>query len=187
MSPLPPLGFKQFVTAIPSDFESIATYVVGSTAQTSITFSGIPSTYKHLQLRSIVRSSTGSSPENLAYMQFNSDTGSNYSDHFLLGYGTGVAGNSDVSSVKMPVVESSNSGTLANVFGATVLDILDYANTNKYKTVRSIAGVDANGSGAVFLTSGSWRNTAAITTVTIIPEKISFVQYSHFALYGIKG
>ena len=119
-------------------------------------------------------------------MQFNSDTGTNYSDHFLLGTGAVTAANADVNSVKMPVVESSNSGTLANVFGATVLDILDYADTNKYKTVKSICGTDANGSGNIFLTSGSWRNTAAISTITIIPEKVSFVQYSSFALYGVK-
>ena len=188
MTPIPGIVASQITGHLSTNsFESIATYVVGSTAQTSITFSGIPSTYKHLQLRSIVRSSTGASPENLAYMQFNSDTGTNYSDHFLLGTGAVTAANADVNSVKMPVVESSNSGTLANVFGATVLDILDYADTNKYKTVKSICGTDANGSGNIFLTSGSWRNTAAISTITIIPEKVSFVQYSSFALYGIKG
>ena len=168
-------------------FESIATYTVGGTAQTSITFSSIPQTFKHLQLRTLVRSSTGASPENLAYVRFNSDTGNNYAHHFLLGTGAVAASTGQASIPYIPLIDSSNSGTLANVFAATVADILDYTNTNKNTTARSLAGIDANGSGAMFLCSGFWNNTAAVTSITIVPEKTSFVEFSSFALYGIKG
>ena len=77
---------------------------------------------------------------------------------------------------------------LGSTFGAVVIDILDYANTNKYKTIRSLSGTDYNNtSGAVGLFSGSWRNTNAITTIKITASSANLAQYSQFALYGIKG
>lgn len=82
---------------------------------------------------------------------------------------------------------ATGSTATANVFGAIVLDILDYADTNKYKTTRSLAGLDSNtAGGALQLASGSWRNTAAITSITF-SSGTNFQQYSTLALYGIKG
>jgi hypothetical protein len=75
---------------------------------------------------------------------------------------------------------------VANTFGTFILDILDYKDTNKYKTARSLDGSDANGSGEISLRSGSWRNTAAITSITLTPTGTGIAQYSSFALYGIK-
>jgi hypothetical protein len=77
-------------------------------------------------------------------------------------------------------------------YSASIIDILDYANTNKYKTYRALTGIDKNGSGSIQLTSGVWRNTTAITSITITPQSNTsptnqFQQYSQFALYGIKG
>ena len=68
----------------------------------------------------------------------------------------------------------------------SVIDILDYANTNKYKTVRALHGSDANGSGLIALRSGNWRSTSAITRIDLTPSSNNFKQYSHFALYGVK-
>ena len=80
-------------------------------------------------------------------------------------------------------------GRRYNIFGANVLDILDYANTSKYTTARILGGIDINGSGGnIRLDSGVWMNTAAVTSLTISPTTANnFVQYSSFALYGIKG
>jgi hypothetical protein len=75
----------------------------------------------------------------------------------------------------------------ANIFGVGISDILDYANTNKHKTIRSISGHDQNGSGFVFLFSANWRNTNAITSIKLFPAAGSFAQNSTIALYGIKG
>jgi len=75
----------------------------------------------------------------------------------------------------------------ASVFAAYVIDILDYANTNKYKTSRNLAGYDNNSGGRVSLNSGNWRNTNAITSITLTCRSDNFQQYSQFALYGIKG
>jgi hypothetical protein len=76
----------------------------------------------------------------------------------------------------------------ANAFGVTIIDFLDYSNTNKYKTTRALGGRDLNGSGGIALTSNLWQNTAAINTIVLNPDPSgSFVEYTQFALYGIKG
>jgi hypothetical protein len=158
---------------------------VGSAGASSITFSSIPSTYKHLQIRGIIRQSAVGFDQALA--QFNSDTGNNYSRHNLLGDGSTASAESGVSVNKVSFAVIPGSNQSASVFGATVVDILDYANTNKYKTTRTLAGVDNNGSGYDWFSSGLWQNTAAITTITITPGSGNFVQYTQLALYGIKG
>jgi hypothetical protein len=72
------------------------------------------------------------------------------------------------------------------LFGTVIIDILDYANTNKYKTQRSLGGNDRNGAGYIDFSSGNWRNTNAITSIDIKAlYGTGFAQYSHFALYGI--
>jgi hypothetical protein len=79
-------------------------------------------------------------------------------------------------------------GTSATDFYAGVFDILDYANTNKNKTVRVLGGVDFNGSGVVFLSSGLYDTTSAVSSFTIqTPSSRTFPEHSSFALYGIKG
>jgi hypothetical protein len=86
-------------------------------------------------------------------------------------------------------MRTPGASSTASIFGVAVCDILDYTNTNKYKTVRSLSGHDQNGSGYVTLMSGSWRNTAAITSITILRDSggANLTQYSQFALYGIKS
>lgn len=163
-------------------YDSIATTTL-STATASITFSSIPATYTHLQIRAIAQNSSSNTYSN---MRFNSDTGSNYNDHYLDGDGSSVTVGASVSDNKLYfgyITVSTNT----NMFGVMVVDILDYANTNKYKTIRTLNGKDMNGSGFVELGSGAWRNTNAVTDITITPGANNFAQYSSFALYGIKG
>ena len=116
--------------------------------------------------------------------QLNGDTGTNYSRHGLYGTGSAAAANGVASSGvgNLGVIDNT-----ASVFSVAVVDILDYTNTNKYTTVRSLNGYDANGSGYVFFASTAWMNTAAVTSITLFPSSSSFQQYSSFALYGIKG
>jgi hypothetical protein len=67
------------------------------------------------------------------------------------------------------------------------MDIVDYTNTNKYKTSRAFAGFDANGSGMLAVTSGLWMSTTAINSITFTSDASgNFAQYSSFALYGVK-
>ena len=89
----------------------------------------------------------------------------------------------------MTQFEVGRSPNASSAFGPLVFDVLDYADTNKYKTGRSLFGSDGNGSGWIMLSSGNWRNTAAITTIQLRPSAggNTFVTNSSFALYGIKG
>ena len=170
---------------IPSDYESIATTTVGAGGSSTISFTSIPSTYTHLQIRVFARDSRAVAFDNLL-LQINTDTGSNYADHFLYGDGGGsvISGNS-VSDTSIRSGTMTGASSSANIFGANIIDILDYASTNKYKTIRALSGADANGSGQTVLRSGLWLNTNAITTLTFTPGGGNFTQYSSFALYGI--
>jgi len=162
---------------------------VGSAGAASIDFNNIPSTYTHLQIRGIARSTLGASQGDWVNIQFNNDTASNYNWHLLYGdqstttlFGTGNGNSSNVTTL----VRASASSATSSVFGAGVIDILDYANTNKFKTVRSLTGFDSNTvGGLVGMASGTWRSTSAITSIKL--NTTSFVQFSSFALYGIKG
>ena len=165
-------------------YDSLATITLSANA-TSIEFAGIPQGYKHLQIRSISRDSSGTISQQ--YLRFNGDTATNYSIHTLTGNGAsaGTAGSAGANQPYINCGIKSGSSDLANTFGVAVIDILDYANTTKNKTVRTLSGVDLNGSGYAWMSSGAWRNTNAITSIVLIPEVSNFVQYSSFALYGI--
>jgi hypothetical protein len=164
-------------------YDSIST-VNGTGSSGTISFTSIPSTYKHLQVRFLSRSD--SAGLNQVFVQFNSDTGSNYSQHLLLGSGS-VESSGTANASRMSVSLQGGASTAANIYGACVVDILDYADTNKNKTTRGLGGADANGSGYVWYSSGNWRNTNAITSIQIIAENGNFTTASQFALYGIKG
>ena len=163
-------------------YESIATVTVGSGGSSTITFSSIPSTYTHLQLRGIASSATA----NNGLLTFNSDTGANYASHILYGDGANAAATALIND---NYIYASRMGVGASNFSANVIDILDYTNTNKFTTVRCLRGNDENGSGGtILLNSGLWRNTNAITSITLTAQSAgTFRQYSQFALYGIKG
>jgi len=169
------------------DYQSISTVTVGGGGAASVSFSSIPSTYTHLQVRGILRSTGAGSADFFATSTFNSDSGSNYSVHYLFGDGASVTASGLSSQTKNYAGVGIQTSGLANTFGVLVLDILDYANTNKYKTIRSLSGDDRNGAGSITLISGAWLSTSAITSMVLIPPTGNFAQYSHFALYGIKG
>jgi hypothetical protein len=166
-------------------YDSIATTTVGSGGASSITFSSIPQTYTHLQIRGITRTPLAS----YITARFNADTGSNYSTHYIYAEpGTVVSGGAANDTV-FYVSRSNYSASASTMFGAGICDILDYSNTNKYKTTRTLTGNNSNGTAgqAILISSGNWRNTAAVTSIVIFPTSGDFSQYSSFALYGIKG
>ena len=170
-------------------YDSIASTTLGS-AQSSITFSSIPSTYTHLQIRFSARSSV----IERINLTFNSDTGSTqYTAHRLYGYFDGTnmitGSNARIDKAAIWVMSASGVPTTTSVFAGGVIDVLDYSNTNKYKTTRTLAGYDDNGTTGQFVTfdSGFWKSTSAVSSLTMTMESGSFQQYSSFALYGIKG
>jgi hypothetical protein len=170
--------------AEPNSYYSIATQTVGSGGASSITFSSIPSTYTHLQIRALLK--TSSSAGSYIYpMRFNADSGSNYSNYYMRGNGSSVSATNGSSQASISFGDYPNS-TNTNMFGVVIIDILDYANTNKYKTMRYLEGFDTNGSGQVNFGSSLWKSTSAISNISMADNYGNFAQYSSFALYGIK-
>lgn len=154
---------------------AIATTTLSSAAS-SITFSSIPSTYTDLRLVLVGTTTTGSKGVNL---QFNSDTGTNYSRTSL--YGTGAVAGSDAET-------NTNNLNCAAVMTATYpsmwcYDLFSYANST-YKTVLWSEAEDQNGSGFVTRLAGLWRSTSAISTIKINSTG-SFATGTTATLYGI--
>ncbi len=183
---------SQFAGKPFSSFESISTITVGATSVSSIIFDNIPSTYTHLQIRSVARKNGSQTGAPGMAMTFNGDDNNSYNSHYLqFGFYNTVsdAYSSNVARANMNAMYFAGGGQTANVFAPGIFDILDYKNTNKYKTVRSISGPSSNVNASdldyIILGGGLWRSTAAITSITLAGN--NFVQYSHFALYGIKG
>ena len=184
MSPI--LGICASQNYSRSFFESIATTTVGAGGSSTITFSSIPSTYTHLQVRYLARTNTGFVNDFISF-RLNSDTASNYSEHGLYGDGSAVTAGATANTTAMFGGEITGANATASIFGAGIIDLLDYADTNKYKTTRILGGDDRNGAGEIRLQSNAWRSTSAVTTLTITSYRsANFVQYSSFALYGIK-
>lgn len=170
---------------LPGSYESIATTTVGSGGTSSISFSSIVSTYKHLQIRFLWNGSGGSGDNNIA-LRCNADTGSNYTLHDLNGDGAS-AGAAGVTGIGFARIGYYADNTTNGCVG--IVDILDYTSTNKQKTIRSLNGYDSNGSGKIRLNSSVWLpgTIAAITSLTILSgNSITIPQHSSFALYGIK-
>lgn len=171
-------------------FESIAT-VTASGGEMSLSFSSIPQTYQHLQIRGMVRDAyTGASTETNSYIRYNGISTSSYAVHYLSGDGSAVnpSGASGFT-YQFTIGGSVYDGATANIFGVLIIDLLDYSSTTKNTTMRSFGGADLNGSGKVSLNSGLFVNTNAITSIEF-PSLASGSGYkagTTFALYGIKG
>lgn len=163
-------------------YDSLAT-INGNGSTATITFSSIPSTYSHLQVRVMARVAAGG--EDLS-VRFNGDTGANYSRHRLTGSGTAAAAAGNASVNQITTLGSAGMPTTADIYAVTIIDVLDYANTNKYKTARMLSGQDSNGSGGIDFTSGAWFNTAAVNSLTIYALSSNFPTAASFALYGVK-
>ena len=170
-------------------YDSLATVTVPSGGLASVTFAGIPTGYKHLQLRTLIRTSRAATGDYFN-MNFNSDSGSNYAGHYLYGNGTSaLAGSNGTSITTAYLIGGAGANASASTFGASIVDFLDYSATNKNKTMRSLFGVQNNGTGDenINIYSALWMNTSAINTITITSGTGSTIQqYSSFALYGVK-
>jgi len=168
-----------------ASFDSIATVNITSNGQ-SATFSSIPAGYTHLQIRIMGRGIDAGTTDTL-YARFNSLAPSaGYRDHYLRGDGASVISGTG-SNNYLAIANIAGNGNSANIQSGYVIDILDYANTNKYKTVKTLGGYDANGSGRVFLTSGFLTTTLdAISSIEISCLSGGFVSNSNIALYGLK-
>jgi hypothetical protein len=163
-------------------FESIATLIGNGTTGT-VTFSSIASTYKSLQIRVSIIPGSNSALQ----LNFNGDTGNNYNGHALVG------ANASAAAVNTP--SASNIQTLGFFFGlntsqpnVAIIDCIDYASTTKYKTIRDFHGIqnNAGSTSEVGLTTGAWRSTAAVTSLTLSLSAGNYNTGTTIALYGVK-
>jgi hypothetical protein len=165
---------------MPKTYEPIATQTLGS-AQASVTFSSIPSTYTDLVL---IASFKPDSTIYTGYGRFNSDSGTNYSETLLYGTGSAAGSARETTRDKMYFGNwTTPNTTSSNVIN--ILNIMNYSNTTTFKTVISrTSDSTTEVSAAVNL----WRSTAAITSLeTFVGGAGKFVAGSTFTLYGIKA
>ncbi len=161
--------------------ELISTQVLTGTA-TQVTFSSIPSTYKHLQLR--FAGSTTTNGFTLQF-QFNGAT-SGYSWHILSRYQS--SGYAEASSSTNAIRMSNSFNGLSSVASAAIMDIYDYADVNKYKTAKIIYGSNNTGNTELaMLASGLYQSTSAISSIVALANSGSFAIGSRFSIYGVKG
>lgn len=168
---------------------ALAHQIISGTSTTSITFSNIPQTFTHLELRGSFNANNAPSG-NSAYMGFNGDGASNYNWHYLLGSGSAVSSGNGVPSTSLLFANYPTASiSSTSFFGSSITMIYDYSNTNKNKTIRTVSGYDTNTSNvqAVWENSGYWANTSAINSITIsvIGSGNYFIAGSKFTLYGI--
>jgi hypothetical protein len=173
---------------VPPSFYSIATATVTSGGASSITFSSIPQTYTHLQIRGIGACNVVTGVQDTS-LQFNGDTAGNYNPHWIYTFGSSAySGNySAATGIDWGYVSGTKSGSSS--FAPAIIDILDYKNTNKYKVTKSFTGqndsTNSTGNYTIVLASGLWQSTSAISSITLLLSSGSFTQYTQYALYGI--
>jgi hypothetical protein len=187
-------GLRIFDAASSGDFESISSTQVTSTA-TTISFTSIPSTYKHLRIHAITRLDVNG-PSGAPNVYANNYSGaSDYINYYLLTQDQSStaqpAFNGLASQMNFPLHTVGNGGTVqADYFSSSIIEILDYTNTNKYPVFRSQTGF-WNGAG-----SGTESQSRLNLSVFLKKEAINRIDFTHtpgfmpktrIDLYGIKG
>ncbi len=178
----------------------IASQVITGSTTGSFLFSSIPQTFTHLQLRVSFMVNTSTSNDYGLALYINGDGSStNNSNHQLFGdgstaYSRGIANQNPISygDVLFPYStlvggSSINPSSMQSNRVVAIVDYLDYTNTNKNKTIKILGGWDNNGSGAVFMNSKLWNNTAAVSSIGgFCDNGPNFTVGSRFDLYGIQ-
>jgi hypothetical protein len=152
------------------------TYVAIATASpagtSTVTFSSVPSTYTDLVV--IVSGSTAGN--DTIGLRFNSDSGTNYSYVQIYGDGT-TAGSTRANNETFARI-----GPMYNSQSITIASVMNYSNSTTNKTVVARANNAGNQLNALV---ALWRNTAAITNVTVDAIFGSFNSGTTVSLYGI--
>lgn len=169
--------------------EPIASALVGAGGAVAIQFNDIPQTYKHLHIRGFAASPYTVTDYDDFSFQFNGDTGNNYAWHRLRGNNSNAATGGTASTFRGVANYLALESTYTGAFGVTVMDVLDYANPNKYTTTRAIGGAEFNSTGTsgVGITSSVWMDMTPVMSIKLYANQGNLRQYSRISLYGIKG
>jgi hypothetical protein len=171
---------------IPPSYESISTVTVGAGGSSTVTFSSIPQTYKHLQIRYLTKDTYSVAADFVSFTITGNGTNT-WRNHHIYGNGTDALSGTTANLIVYSTPNSHSS--LANMFGVGIIDLLDYASTIKNKTFRVLNGLELNTNntlGRITFQSLLKVDTAAISSLTFTAD-LSFAQNTQFSLYGIKG
>lgn len=175
------------------EMDLIERVTVGAGGTGAITFSSIPQTYQHLHIRALLQSNRGTYATDNTLIRVQQDSTANYANHYLRSDGAATLTEGTTGETSSYAVASIGTTQQASNFGATLIDVLDYANGTKYKVLRNYGGKDNNGTyagygGYVFFASALYvASTNAITSVTLIAQNGDLQQYSTASLYGVVG
>ena len=162
-------------------YTPITSTTLGSAAS-YIEFTSISGSYTDLILV-INRGSTANDAGGT--LQFNSDTGSNYSSTYL--QGNGSTARSGREGVHTYINTGSYITTGTSITTNTIVHLQNYSNTTTYKTV--LYRTNNAGTGATYLGTeagvGLWRSTSAITSVKYNCDGSTFLSGTTATLYGI--
>lgn len=166
-----------------NNYASIATYSITSNTS-NIVFTNIPQYYSHLQLRLLFRDSAAFT-ERSFFIEVNGNSpSSSNSLHYILGNGSSVSSSGSINQGRYASPAIPASSATSNVFGTVIGDLLEYANTSKFKTFRFFGGFDANGSGSVWLSSYTYASVSPVTALNIYTNS-QMLPGCSVALYGI--
>jgi len=170
---------------MPATYDSIITVTLGSDLST-FNIDNIPGTYTDLIIISEAIPVTNDD-RNIG-MRFNSDAGTNYSDQELYALSNGTLGAQGIAfNTLHSVARAIGFGQSAVDPGKSVIttQIMSYSNTNFFKTIISQGSRNSYGTST---TIGTWRNTSAITSITIFSGSPQSIKAgSKFSLYGIRA
>ena len=154
-----------------STYSTVATTTTSGSA-TFYTFSSIPSTYTDLVLIASGALSTNAD----LYIQFNSDTATNYGKILVYAVSAGYG------SVAYTNVPQIGVGFHGGGQGNTIVNVMDYKNTTTFKTTLSRSN---NGGTGLQINAGCWRSTSAINSIKVYPAAGNFANGFTLTLYGI--
>jgi len=154
------------------------------------TFSNIPQGFQHLRIIGTLAVFNDVVANNDLIVRFNGDTAANY-DWQLFTYDNGAItpGFTGTSGVSDTSVYLGRAGDFS--LSPTIFDVPCYSNTTTYKTIKYKMGTGSSATsssnGIMQISNGTWRNTAAITSITIAAKQNTATSYSQgigLDLYG---
>lgn len=169
-----------------NSYASIATVSAASGGSTSLTFTNIPQNYTHLQIRGVARNTSSANTEAFSVITFNGDTSNSYSSFDIYSQGSAVSQLSSYQVANAFGPEAPNDGMPSNIYAGAVIDILDYNNTSKYKSFRTVTGFDnVTAVGYIFFHGSVYSQFAPISSITLTSSGTAFKSGTTFSLYGI--
>ena len=163
-------------------YEAIATVTVGSGGAADIEFTSIPGTYTDLVLKASLRGTTAATVVG-TNIKINGST-TNFSSRYIAGDGASASSGTITTNYLADIDAANNT---ANTFANTEIYIPNYAGANN-KSLSVDSVTEQNGTTAYAeMWAILWSNTAAITSISLVPASNNFAQYSTATLYGIKN